>query len=258
MGSSWSLGIEEQFYLLLPFCLWLMVRKRQAEPFRWLPWLCGFVAAACLLMRTAQFYRVSPFDHYLHMRPFHLRFDSLFFGVLYYLHEFRPVSLKALLYGRGRFLLATSLVCILPALVFEQKSPLMYVFGLTLLYMGYGGILLYSLLCLKSEGRLVRLLSRIGQYSYSIYLWHLAVGWFGVSVLQDRLQWGRYPVFVTYMLASVMVGIGMAQLIEFPVLQLRERLFPELGQRQADAGNGSIENGTCAQRPPMDTVVTTV
>ena len=69
-GHLWSLGIEEKFYLLLPLCLWLMVRKPQGEPFRRLPWFCGLVAAACVGMRAIEFYRVRPFDHLHHMRPF--------------------------------------------------------------------------------------------------------------------------------------------------------------------------------------------
>lgn len=255
-GHLWSLGIEEQFYLLLPFCLWLMVRRRQERPFHWLPWLCAVGAVACLSMRAVQFYTVSPFDHSRHMRPFHLRFDSLFFGVLLsYLNEFRPESLKALLYGRGRFLLAASLVCIMPALLFEQETPFMYVFGLTLLYLGYGGILLYSLSYLRGDGGLVRLLSRIGQSSYSIYLWHLPVAWFSIIILQDRLKWGRNPVFGTYVLASVLVGIGMAHLIEYPVLRLRERVFPDMGLRQTNAESGPGGNGAYLSRDQMDTAI---
>jgi peptidoglycan/LPS O-acetylase OafA/YrhL len=255
-GHLWSLGIEEQFYLLLPFCLWLMVQRRQERPFHWLPWLCGVVAVACLSMRAVQFYRVSPFDHYRLMRPFHLRCDSLFFGVLLsYLNEFRPESLKALFYGRGRFLVATSIVCIIPAVLFEQETPFMYVFGLTLLYLGYGGILLYSLSCQSGEGVLVRLLSRIGRSSYSVYLWHLPVAWFSVSVLQGHLHWSRNPVFGTYMLASVVVGIGMAQLIECPVLRFRERVFPDKELRRTNAESGPNGNGTYLSGRQMDTAI---
>ena len=233
-GHLWSLGIEEQFYLLLPFCLWLMVRRRPAEPFRGLPWFCGLAAVACLAMRAVEFYSVSPFHHLHHMRPFHLRFDSLFFGVLLsYLNEFQPERLKPLWHGRGRFLLVVSVMCLLPALLFEQETPFLYIFGLSLLYLGYGGILLYSLRYLSGEGAWARWLSRIGQSSYSIYLWHLPVAWFSVSVLQDRLHWGRNAVFGTYVLAAVGVGLVMAHAIEGPGLRLRERLFPEIGQRQA-------------------------
>jgi peptidoglycan/LPS O-acetylase OafA/YrhL len=225
----WTLGVEEQFYLLLPLCLWVMARKRQADPFHRLPWICGLIALSCLVMRAIHFHEVTPFNHYTHMRPFHLRCDALAFGVLLsYLNEFRPESLNWWLYGRGRFLLAVSMVCLMPALVLEQGSAFQYIFGLTLLYLGYGGILLYTLKCWTGEGPLVRLMSGIGRSSYSIYLWHLPIAWFSVAMLQDRLHWGRNTVFGIYVLASVVVGIGMAHAVEHSALRLRERWFPEM------------------------------
>ena len=235
-GHLWSLGIEEQFYIVLPLCLWIMAQRRQPHPFRWLLWLCAFVATACLSLRCAQFYVVRPFDHHSHMRPAHLRLDALFFGVLLsYLNEFRPSIWNAFLYGKGRFLLAVSLVCIIPALLFEQSTAFMYIFGLSLLYIGYGGILVYSVSYLRGTGFLVRSLGRIGQSSYSIYLWHLPIAAISVSVLQDRLHWDRTVVFVIYLVASIAFGIAMSHAIERPVLQLRERLFPDtIHRRDAD------------------------
>jgi peptidoglycan/LPS O-acetylase OafA/YrhL len=227
-GHLWSLGVEEQFYLLLPFCLWAMARRRTHDPFDRLPWICAFVGAACLTMRAVSFYAVTPFNHYTHMRPFHLRCDALFFGVLLsYLTQFRPEQIERLFYCKGRFLLTASIGCIMPALFLDQQQPFMYVPGLTLLYLGYGGILLYCLRCPIGDGRLGRCMSRIGRASYSVYLWHLPVAFLALILLQDRLHWGRNLVFATYVAASIAIGMGMAEAVENPALKLRERLFPE-------------------------------
>jgi peptidoglycan/LPS O-acetylase OafA/YrhL len=164
------------------------------------------------------------------MRPFHLRCDSLLFGVLLsYSSEFRPELIKSLLQDKGRILLIVSIVCITPALVLEQRTAFMYIPGLTMLYLGYGGILLYALRCPVGDGPLVRLMSGIGRASYSVYLWHLPVGWLTLLVLQDRLHWGRNVVFGIYVAASLVIGMGMARVVEYPALKLRERLFPESG-----------------------------
>lgn len=233
-GHLWTLGIEEQFYFLLPLCLWLMVRGRGRRPLHSLLWLCPAVAVSCLLLRWVWFETLHPFDHYTHIRPAHLRLDSLFFGVLLrYLKEFRPAAWSAMLYGHGRFLLALSVVCILPALFFEQSAPFMYICGLSLLYLGYGGILVYAVSFLRCDGAFCRLLCRIGESSYSIYLWHLAGASFCVAVLQNHFHWGRNAVFVTYVAVSIALGIALAHAIEIPILRLRDRFLPPAGSDRA-------------------------
>ncbi len=227
-GHLWSLGIEEQFYFLLPLLLWFLIRRRPADPFRRLPWLCCAGSLACLFLRIVQFVMVVPFHHQTHLRPFHLRFDALFFGVLLsYRTEFRGELLRPLRYGKGRFLLAASCVCIMPVVLFDQQNGFLYTAGLSLLYVGFGGLLLYSLWFVNGEQWAVKLLSGIGRRSYSIYLFHLPIAWFGFSVLQNRWHWNQHLVFATYVIASLLVGMGLAQLIEVPALRIRDQYFGE-------------------------------
>jgi peptidoglycan/LPS O-acetylase OafA/YrhL len=64
----------------------------------------------------------------------------------------------------------------------------------------------------------MRPLSRIGYYSYSAYLWH---AW--VCSLLPHLT---LPGVLLCVAAAILVGIGMAKLVEYPALALRDRLFP--------------------------------
>lgn len=235
-GHLWSLGVEEQFYLFLPLCLFLMIRKSRLH---WIPFVCIFIAVTCMLLRAIQLY-TSPFSHIMHCTASHLRFDALFYGVLLsYFREFRAEALDRLLYGNGRFLLGFSLLGTLPALLFDERQAGMYVIGLTTLYLGYGGLLLYFL-SRRGQGLAIRCLSKIGMYSYSIYLFHLPIAFISIAVLQDRLHWNRDYVFFVYMLASIVVGIGISRMIEYPVLRLRDQFFPaeKRGPLQA-RGRGS-------------------
>jgi len=83
--------------------------------------------------------------------------------------------------------------------------------------------------------------ARIGAQSYSIYLWHAAVMGFG-SVFVPRLL-GRPTTFneslVWYVAGSYVVGLAAAKCVEFPVLRLRERWFPDM-QRRAPASDIGI------------------
>src|SRR5690349_16724000 len=87
-NHTWSLAVEEHFYLLLPLLLaaLLQLRKRGDNPF----WLLlpgfGVVAVAMLGLRIYTAATV-PFDYSTHMFPTHLRLDSLLMGTtLAYLH----------------------------------------------------------------------------------------------------------------------------------------------------------------------------
>jgi len=72
------------------------------------------------------------------------------------------------------------------------------------------------------------LLLVIGQYSYSIYLLHIPVQ-LAIQALFIKVL-GHEPHFVIiatcYLFGSLILGIAFARLIELPMLNLRDRLFP--------------------------------
>ena len=249
---TWSLAVEEHFYLILPLLLSLILITRASrnvpDPFRLLPLLWSIAAVSCLSARYYLAYVLGQtYDWGSIVYPTHLRIDSLLFGVfLGYLHHFRPHLLHQIASIRWQPRLALTLVAtiLLSTCVFSSfYSPFMMSFGLTALYLGFGAVIVLSIYAYPREtkwggaaslfSRIVDLLSWIGMYSYSIYLWHFLIARNCTVVL--RLFWpniGPVALFWAYILLSIGLGIALAKLIEYPALRLRDRLFPAPGPLQ--------------------------
>lgn len=226
---TWSLAVEEHFYIVLPFLL-LALRKR----LHLLPAIALFVTGFCLVARMATASLGTPgFDAVVY--PTHLRMDSLFFGVLLaYLTHYQPEALQPCI-ARRRLLFLAGVLLLVPTLWLGIESPFIQVFGLTFNYFGFGAILL-AVLHTPMDNLLTRGLAFIGFYSYSIYLWHIdmarvpakAVSMYVFST-PHKLVWLTATVY--YVLLAIGMGIFMGRLIEFPALRLRDRLFPSLTRR---------------------------
>jgi peptidoglycan/LPS O-acetylase OafA/YrhL len=105
----------------------------------------------------------------------------------------------------------------------------MWSFGYTFVYLAMGALLLLSY---GYEGRVTRsffyrLIAAIGVYSYGIYLWHLSVR-DPLSKICSHLptysRWGA--LLVSQYLAAIILGVLTTKAVEFPMLRLRDRLFP--------------------------------
>ena len=169
-GQTWSLAVEEHFYILLPIVLLLMCRigRNPEDPFRSLPLLFFMVAAAEIVLRILVSHTLtSDARHAAYLCPTHLRLDALFFGVLIrYYRQFQPAKFFEMTRGSGGVVLilaAVSLLAILP-----RASFVMHTVGFTCVYFG-AGFLLARVVDLRPNryiaAALVRPLAFIGVYS---------------------------------------------------------------------------------------------
>jgi peptidoglycan/LPS O-acetylase OafA/YrhL len=231
IDHTWSLAVEEHFYILLPLLLIAMVSRSPgaSDSFTTLPRLYLVVASVLLLARllTAM---TAEFDCHVHLFPTHLRIDSLLLGVVlghgYHFHrswfERHAAAWRYPLLGLGVLLLS-------PAFLWDlHTTPWIYTAGLTLFSLGSAALLASFLFLPLPRGPLVRGLAALGACSYSIYLWHMPV-WYGGTKLVSLVT-GReatYPTaLLVYLIGSVVVGVGMTWLVEKPVLWLRDRWCP--------------------------------
>jgi peptidoglycan/LPS O-acetylase OafA/YrhL len=225
-NHTWSLAVEEHFYIILPLLLLFMVKRNRGEnPFARIPVLVLAISALALTLRCLTCYLQPIYGNFTHRFPTHLRIDALFFGVLIaYFYHFRTDAFRNLLY-RWRFLLIGGGVAGLMSLRFVLISEWFdYTFKPLQEYLSAAAILSGVMLCAIPRNWATRSLATIGSYSYSIYLWHMATIYFVTPKLRDSVSWDIRAVI--YLVSAFVVGIAMAKLVELPTLSLRDRWFP--------------------------------
>lgn len=232
-GYTWSLAVEEHFYLLLPFTLFFLHQRRNkmSEPLSPILVIAAVIAIVALILRVINAYYQPIYSHMAHLFPSHLRIDSLFFGVVIsYFYHFHTDRFMQICYPIRKWLIVSGMIFLAPAFIFPiEETPFIYTLGFTIFYIGSGMLVVGVLLSSIPNTRLVRLLGGMGGYSYSIYLWHTPMILWGVPLVDGLLLGGGlgYGVrTVTYMIGSLLLGIFMSRLVEVPALRLRERWFP--------------------------------
>ena len=220
-GHTWSLAVEEHFYLALPLVLWAMQRRPGQDPFRAVPALFAMTAVAALLFRTCG---GAENGYKTYLEPTHLRIDSLMSGVaLGYYRHFHPG-----VFGRfARSPAATAAIAVAAAMVFLfplETSP-MHTVGFSAVFVGCCSLLakVVDRRPIGWERIAIAPLATIGTCSYSIYLWHMAA---------SRIVPGEgAAALALYCGLSIGLGIVMARLTEHPALRLREQGVPRTGRR---------------------------
>lgn len=221
---TWSLAVEEHFYIGLAILTFFILRRRKNSPapFSYIPHIFVFLAVICLILRALMaIYKGT------NISPTPFRIDSLFFGVfLSYLWHFKSLAENIYLERFKYLLVSAGIILFLPLFFFMSViNPWVFVFGLTTNYIAAGLILLGLLKIDLGKSRLNLSLAHIGQFSYSIYLWHLPVqDWLAIPVNNYfERNWFLYAGI--YLFGSFLLGIILSKVIEYPILKIRDRYF---------------------------------
>jgi peptidoglycan/LPS O-acetylase OafA/YrhL len=222
--QTWSLAVEEHFYLLCAALLVALSRGAAGRsPFRHVPALTLLVGVGCLGARALTAWS-GPFTYLTHLYPTHLRLDALMFGVcLSYWFHFDRERLSAWV-GRWRLsLLGAGFLLVLPVFCISVEAPVVHTVGLTSVFVGSGLIVLVAAERDIRPTPLVRVTAFVGASSYSVYLWH-SFAQRAAEHVAGRLGFTRESplTFGLYLVGSLAGGVLMARLVEVPVLALRD------------------------------------
>jgi peptidoglycan/LPS O-acetylase OafA/YrhL len=229
-GHTWSIANEEQFYLLLPWLLILLSRLSKDRPFALLPWIAAVIGLTCLGLRLWTDRHSPVYSYYTQRMPFHLRADSLFFGVflsyLYHHHRERFTEIV----GRFKVLFFfLGVIFLIPAFLFKEKVFFIHTFGYTVFYLGSGLLLCSMLVHDYGPARWLQPFVKIGVYSYSIYLWHYPLSNFYGADFYDNfgslgMNWVYYAAI--HLSGCIFVGVLTSKGLEYPMLKLRDSIYP--------------------------------
>jgi peptidoglycan/LPS O-acetylase OafA/YrhL len=235
----WSLAVEEHFYVFLTVLIFILAKLKLLGRHKLFMGIALFIFILCLALR---YYAYNYHFEEWGFGETQFRMDSLFAGVLIsYFHAFQKEKLTSF-YQRFKYLIFFFVIApafFMPFLKIDESSFLP-VFGLTLLYISFGSLLLVFIFTKTISVKLSTLLTkplfwcvtRIGFYSYGIYLFHMYY-----LKLVTKFKYA-FPVegrtrspelimdFVIYFSTAVAVGAGLSKLVEIPFLRLRERYFP--------------------------------
>ncbi len=230
LGHFWSLGVEEQFYLAWPLCVYLLPRNRLIT-------VAVTICAAVLGLRFLL--AISGVPSETIVRNTITRSDTLMAGALCAI----VVRDSALLARVSRWLplVAGFGAAYVIAVGFIVKSEAAQVydtvtFGFTALALVFGSLVLWGYLFNGTGTPLDRALSvqplmKLGKYSYGLYVYHLPVvyaakiwlgpsPWFGRSALLGLL------FCIVTAAVALAIAIASYEIFEKRFLRLKSRFRP--------------------------------
>lgn len=250
-SHSWSLAVEEHFYLLLPLVLIGIALPSKTslhgnnQILRNVCWLAMGLAIVALGLRCYHNWTSNSWHDSYYLS--HCRFDSLFCGVMLaavyryanwvreYIRLWLPLGIIALLAG---------LLCAILDPLEANRGMVVSTIGFSLLMVGSGTLVLSAAffpdfgLSIPFGARYVfQLLAILGTYSYTVYLAHAAIfSTPGVEGIRQfllsslhSLKWDQTLIAwldrFAYLSVSVLGGVLLSHFIERPFLAIRKAYF---------------------------------
>jgi peptidoglycan/LPS O-acetylase OafA/YrhL len=234
---TWSLALEEQYYLVWPLLLLVVLRGVRAQTLMW-ACVAAAVVTAALTVREFHYGGAS--------YPLQSTTLGLFAGSALALGvKARVQFVHRLTTHRAGLAGAALLVALL--VVFSATSALAS--GWFVVVSVVAGTLLVAAFGAGDDvaggGRLGRLLRMppvvgLGRISYGVYLWH-----YPIALGADRAlgSWPAVARFVVVAPLSIAIAAASYRFVEKPFLRIKDRIRPDSERRMPSPADGTAASG---------------
>lgn len=238
-SHAWSLCIEEQFYLILPFSLLLLIKSKTLK---YLKFIIFIIILFSILARyfswqeyvlpnlnSDEFWKVWYMKIYY---PTHTRLDGLAIGVLIaYLFQ-HSSRFRKLIDEKGNLFLLLGLVFLGFSfwICNDQASEFASIFGFTFIAVSYGFIVISAIskssFLNKSKNHFT---TQLANLSFAIYLSHKGI----IHIIQNLTEYHKIPISENLLLIICLIGCILGGLfyryyIEKPSLKLGNKIATNL------------------------------
>ncbi len=242
--AGWSLAVEEHFYLGLAAVLYFIHKtsffensiKSMNKFFDPVVKIVFLILSLIIVLRVISNLYLLPGDNVKNFSMTHLRIDSLLAGVLLsYFFYFKKELLENIYINNKAILTIVAFFGLLWVPFLDQFSFFTMTLGFTLIYLSFSIIILSFIIESKINQKLdsvfsrigVIIISKIGLWSYSIYIIHSLVNFLESKIITgNALNINIWLSFFIRTLISIFLGYLLTKYIELFFLKIRNRYFP--------------------------------